>query len=170
MLLKSNTVTSEEITPPSENPNAEEYEPGSGGYNPNSEVTVKPYSDYGGNWKQYLEDLVASGDSAAADKLIGYLMSEESAQTARDWTASREDTQYQRLVDDLKSAGINPYAILATAGSPVSSGSNGNSYSGSQFTTKHSQEESERHNRQSESLKILTTMLMAAAMVFAAVL
>lgn len=83
-------------------------------------------------WVNYLRNEASKGNSAAFDKLFNYIASETSAKTARDWTAEREDNQYQRLMDDLREAGISPY-ILSNA-IPGASGARQNSYSGSQMT------------------------------------
>lgn len=123
--------------------------------------------NYNGDWRSYLETMVSKGDAASADKLLNFLMTEESEQKARDWTASREDTQYQRLVSDLKAAGINPYVLMASGGSPVSSSSSGASYSGSQYTSKKASEETARHNQTSDALKIFSTILSTLAIVAA---
>lgn len=51
-----------------------------------------------------------------------------------EWTAQREDTQYQRLVDDLQKAGLNPAMLFGKSAQPVSSpsaGDNGASVAGS---------------------------------------
>lgn len=93
---------------------------------------VGDYSTYKGDWQGYLNDLAKSGDIVAMDRLLNYLMTEESLQKGRDWTAQREDSQYQRLVKDLRAAGLNPYYILTHAGGqPGVSASQGASYSGS---------------------------------------
>lgn len=83
------------------------------------------------NW---LQNQARNGNEAALDQYYAWLLSEQSANTARAWTAQREDTQYQRMVADLKKAGINPYFAL-TGGSPVSSASQGVNYQGSTFTS-----------------------------------
>lgn len=85
------------------------------------------------SWLDSLTRKAQSGDTAAYEKLIDYYMTRDSEKTARDWTASREDTQYQRLIADLDKAGISPY-ILSGATPGVSS-SVGKSYSGSQMTS-----------------------------------
>lgn len=74
------------------------------------------------------------GDAASLDYLISYLLSEQSLASAREWTAKREDSQYQRMVRDLKASGINPYFAL-TGGSPVSSSTQGVNYQGSSYTS-----------------------------------
>lgn len=51
-----------------------------------------------------------------------------------EWTAQREDTQYQRLIDDLQKAGLNPAMLFGKSAQPVSSpsaGDNGASVAGS---------------------------------------
>lgn len=104
---------------------------GFGSSNGNGDGDKSNYSHWNGDWKGYLEWMASNGDQASLDRLLNYLMSEQSAQNARDWTASREDSAYQRLVADLKAAGINPYAFATFGASPISSPSDGRSYSGS---------------------------------------
>lgn len=99
--------------------------------NESSERTLRPYSDFNGDWKAYLEYLADNGDPASLDKLLNYLMSEQSANIAREWTAKREDTAWQRLVADMRAAGINPYAFATFGANPIASGSSGHNYSGS---------------------------------------
>lgn len=90
----------------------------------------RDYSNWNGDFQGYLQYLDKYGSESDHDRFIDWLMTNESAKIARDWTASREDTQYQRLVDDLKKAGINPYALLNNGASPISSSSNGSSFTG----------------------------------------
>lgn len=84
---------------------------------------------------QWLTYEASNGNEAAIDLLYNYKLSEESANSARAWTANREDTQYQRMVKDLHSVGVNPYFALSGA-SPVSSSSQGVNYQGQQFTSR----------------------------------
>lgn len=63
------------------------------------------------------------------------MMSEESATTARNWTAEREDTAVQRFAADARKAGFNPIALMNMGGSPIASSSSGSSYSGSQISS-----------------------------------
>ena len=80
-------------------------------------------------WLNETEKKAQSGDAAALDRLFNYYATQRSEKNALDWTASREDTQYQRLVEDLRKAGISPY-VLSSATPGVSSYT-GQSYSGS---------------------------------------
>ena len=84
------------------------------------------YSSWNGDWKGYLTYMADHGDASALDKLMNYMMSEDSAQSQREWDAH----SYSRLFDDMKSAGINPYAFATMGASPISSSSNTH-YSGS---------------------------------------
>lgn len=60
-----------------------------------------------------------------AEKLLDYYMSQDSIRKANEYNASREDTAYQRLVEDLKKAGLNPALMYGNSASPVSSASSG---------------------------------------------
>lgn len=95
-------------------------------------VNALDYSNFD-NILSNLEQRANQGDEAAIEKLFNYYASERSEKTARDWTAAREDNQYQRLVADLQKAGISPY-ILSGATPGVSSAS-GVSHSGSSLTS-----------------------------------
>lgn len=83
---------------------------------------------------EWLEQQAANNEEWAIDYLTNYRLSQDSVNDARAWTAQREDTQYQRMVEDLRRAGINPYFAL-TGGSPVSSSSQGVNYQGSYNTS-----------------------------------
>lgn len=122
---------------------------------------------YDGDWLGWLRRRAEAGDEAALDKLFSYYMSEGSAETARNWSASREDTGYQRLVADMKAAGFNPYALLAQQGSPIASSSDGRSYSGTQWTNQRHNEETEKTNW---SKTILSSLLTVASIAVTALL
>lgn len=109
---------------------------------PNGSTGPKTYDDFN-DPVEYLKYMAANGDEAANDKLMNYLLSEASSDRARQWTASREDSQYQRLFKDLSALGINPYIMLQSAGvGPVSTSSSGHTYSGSQNVSKENNERS----------------------------
>lgn len=122
----------------------------------------KSYSSWNGDWFGYLQ-YMADKDPAFADKYIDYMMGEQSAATAREWTAQREDSQFQRFSEDARKAGFNPVALLNLGGSPVSSSSSGNSYNGSQFTSKDS-------NKRNQETSIARGVLAAFAMIMGVLL
>lgn len=93
------------------------------------------YNPYQVGSMQWLNYEASHGNEAAIDLLYNYKLSEESANNARAWTAEREDSQYNRLVKDLHSVGVNPYFALSGA-SPVSSSTQGVNYQGQQFTSR----------------------------------
>lgn len=99
------------------------------------EVVNSNYGNWNGDWYGYLNWMASHGDQASLDKLFNYLMSEQSAMNARQWTAEREDTAYQRLVADMKAAGLNPYAFATMGANPIASSSQQNSYGGSYSST-----------------------------------
>lgn len=125
--------------------------------------SLSDYSNWNGDWLGYLQYMAGQGDEVSQDRLFNYLMSENSNQTARNWTAQREDTQYQRLVSDLKAAGINPYALITGNVSPISSSSGGSSYSGSYAATASAKDEANQAKWATVLASIITTVIMAAA-------
>lgn len=115
------------------------------------------------DYKAWLIEQAGKGNTAAQDKIGSYYLGEESNQTAREWTAGREDTAYQRMVKDARAAGINPMALLATGGSPQASSSSGHSYNNGEF-------ESKRHNETNESKGFIIGIISALAIIAAAAL
>lgn len=122
------------------------------------------YASWNGDFMGYLTWLNKYGTDADHDRFMNYLMSEESSRIAREWTAQREDSQYQRLVEDMKKAGINPYALLTQGGSPVSSASSGHSYNGSYSSTESLKAESNAQKWASLITSIISTVVIAAVM------
>lgn len=90
------------------------------------------YSDLNA-WMDELYRKYQSGDEAAGERLFNEVAQSFAEKTSRDWTASREDTAYQRLVQDLKKAGISPYVL--SGASPFASAASFSSRSGSQMTS-----------------------------------
>lgn len=127
----------------------------------------KTYQDFD-NPLDYLQYLIDSGDTGAQDRLIDYLLGEQSNTNAREWTAQREDTQYQRFAEDMRKAGFNPAAMLTLGAQPVSSSSSGRSYNSSTITDYQSM----KYNRDVQSstaiitgmIALMGTMLIALAM------
>lgn len=113
---------------------------------------------------QSLQDLINSldersrrGDVAATETLFNYLASEQSAKTARDWTSAREDTQYQRLMADLKKAGISPYIL--TGATPGVSSSSGVSHSGNRLTTQQTNQWNQQKGENDRAINIVGEIL-----------
>lgn len=113
-----------------------------------------------------VEKKAQNGDPSALEHLFNYYASEASAKSARDWTAAREDTQYQRLMADLQKAGISPYIL--TGATPGVSSATGVSHSGSSITSyansKRTQETANRDRAwaiSKEVLGLIGTALMA---------
>lgn len=127
----------------------------------------KTYQDFD-NPLDYLQYLIDSGDTGAQDRLIDYLLGEQSNTNAREWTAQREDTQYQRFAEDMRKAGFNPAAMLTLGAQPVSSSSSGRSYNSSTITDYQSM----KYNRDVQSstavitgmIALMGTILIALAM------
>lgn len=128
------------------------------------DIKKSSYGFWNGDWLGYLQYMASKGDEASLDKLISFLSSEASADKARQWTAEREDSQYQRLIKDIRKAGYNPFALLNSGGSPIASSSGSNSYSGSQYVTsannKATQELKDETN-QVKLVSIITSILSA---------
>ena len=74
----------------------------------------------------------AGKDPASRDILFNYLLSEQSASSARQWEERQNSTRYQQMVADLKKAGINPYWLGSLGGAATYQGSQ-NKYSGSAY-------------------------------------
>lgn len=85
-----------------------------------------------------------SADNALARDLTLQKQANEATsaenQLAREWNAQREDTYYQRMVEDMKTAGINPIMAISGGGADISPSpsftasnarSSGSNYSGS---------------------------------------
>lgn len=84
---------------------------------------------------EWLKSQALQGDAEAIDALISYELSEMSANSARSWTAQREDSSYQRAVADLKKAGLNPWILASGGFSGFASSGQQNSYTRGQYTS-----------------------------------
>lgn len=112
------------------------------------------------SWLEYAQKM-AQTDSAWREKLWNYYATKDSEKTAREWTAQREDSSYQRLMDDLQKAGISPY-ILSGA-SPMASASTGKSYSGSEVTSR-------ANNKASNERQALYAQMASMGIVLSAII
>lgn len=126
--------------------------------------TAEQLSQYDWNEQSYMNNLIDkanNGDVASIEKLVDIWATRENEKTARDWTASREDTAYQRLSEDLKKAGISPYVL--SGATPMVSSSSGKSVSGSEMTSRANQQSSQS-NQNARSVLQLAGIVLAAVL------
>lgn len=142
----------------------EEYQAYHGQHSPGYVSPTVGYDEFNGDLEAFLKYKADNGSDSDYDRYMNFLENEYSLQKGRDWTASREDSQYQRLTEDLKKAGINPYALLQNGASPVSSSSGGASYSGSYSSNEALKKEANSQKWLSLLTTVVTTVIIAAAM------
>ena len=75
-------------------------------------------------YEDYMKVAAAYSDEFA-EKYLDYLTEKGELDKANAYTAEREDTAYQRLVKDLKAAGLNPAMMYGSSASTSASGSQG---------------------------------------------
>lgn len=143
------------------NPGIPQNNPNYQGMTPNQSAGDIARNFQGSNNPDWLNSLIerAKTDTGAYEKLIDYYATRESEKTAREWTAQREDTAYQRLMDDLKKAGISPYVL--SGATPSVSSSVGKSYSGSQMTSRENNAKTVGSSELKSLLALLGVMLYA---------
>lgn len=120
------------------------------------------------NSSNVLDYLSQRGDASSQDYLIKYYLDQLSESSARGYNASREDTAYQRLMSDLKKAGISPYAL--TPGLTPINGSSGFTASGNTYTSARNTQYSKSMETATKFTQIITSIFsaIAVAMIMAA--
>lgn len=105
-------------------------------------------------YKRSLADSMASAKQAQD-------FSKSEREAAQAWQKMMSDTSYQRAVEDMKKAGINPILAYAQGGAstPGSTGSHGVTYSGSSAAGSSASSSSRVSSKRSELYQMITTLL-----------
>lgn len=128
--------------------------------NVSASTIATKYSDL--NQDNFLEKLreEAQYSEAAREKLYGYYFDLYRDKTANEWTAQREDSQWQRAVADLQKAGLSPYVL--SGGTPSASRATVSSSNGSQMTSSKNNEATNDRASRTALLTLLGIFLTAA--------
>lgn len=104
-----------------------------------------------------------TGNEAYLEKLFDNLYNIEQTQSARDWEKMMSDSQFSRMLEDIKSTGLNPWIALQNG---VGNGSYGSSMSSAKSSglSATSQAISEANNLRSNSSEVIGRIVSALAM------
>lgn len=85
------------------------------------------------DYKRQIESATRAEAHSAYEAQKAREFSANEAEKARAWSKRMSDTAYSRAISDLKSAGVNPYAIGMFSPASTPSASMGTAYSGSSY-------------------------------------
>lgn len=104
-----------------------------------------------------------TGNEAYLEKLLDYNASLSSTASAREWQEKMSNTEFQRMMADIKNAGYNPWLALQSGVS--GSGGFTTSSAGSPSSSASSQAVSERNNERNVGAEITGSVIRALAMI-----
>lgn len=118
------------------------------------------YKDNRSEDDKLMDFIRGSGDEASQDLYINWLLNEKSLTDAYKRELEADSTKYQRLVQDLRKAGLNPMFALngANAGNINSSGG---SYSSGYETARHNKQ-SEKNQREANLINFIGKIISSA--------
>lgn len=113
--------------------------------------------------QSYYNMYMKTGNEAYLEKLLDYNASLASTASAREWQEKMSNTEFQRMMADIKEAGYNPWLALQNGVS--GSGGYSTSSAGSPSTTAAAQAVSERNNERNVGAEITGNVIRALAMI-----
>lgn len=111
-------------------------------------------------------DLNLKLDDTTKDYLVQYALNEESNKKAWQRQMDASNTQYQRAVEDLRKAGLNPFLALQSLQGSVPS-SSGQSVQGGLYTSRRNQATQNAKDSVGKVLGVLATIAAAVVMAMA---
>lgn len=111
-------------------------------------------------------DLNLKLDDTTKDYLVQYALNEESNKKAWQRQMDASNTQYQRAVEDLRKAGLNPFLALQSLQGSVPS-SSGQSVQGGLYTSRRNQATQNAKDSIGKVLGVLATIAAAVVMAMA---
>lgn len=117
---------------------------------------------------EILDDLwsrASKGDTAAYEKYVDMVVNYENDMNSREYAAMREDTYTQRLLADLRKAGISPYVLSGI--NPQAAASTFHSVSGSQMTSYANSKRSEEAQNTRSALTTVGSIIAALGLIIA---
>lgn len=113
--------------------------------------------------QSYFNMYQKTGNEAYLEKLLVYNASLSSTASAREWQEKMYNTEFQRMMADIKNAGYNPWLALQSGVS--GSGGFTTSSAGSPSSSASSEAVSERNNERNVGAEITGSVIRALAMI-----